>query len=310
MTHIWLSYLWYTNLVYGERWTGKTYYFVRIAKELQKQGYIIISNLWLSFKHIRFRTTKQLAEIMREIAEYNDQEVVPMVAPKNFLKELWIEKKRGIPLNFFILHDEIWIHMNHRKWQKNFATDEILLDMIMEPRKYWVTYVGICQEWRTVDLELRVLTKDWFSVQRKYGWRWFLKYFDRTLITQYKVYDGVMSANTTFKVGKLPMKWNYFEHKKDFTEHKWWLYFDREVSGAGASSWLSDPNSYQKWAILSLIQTVPEKSERSEVPEAPAKGVEPVGEEYTGSGASPENNNSLSYGEIWSASQEAKTEEK
>lgn len=272
-------YLWYTNIVYGERWTGKTYYFVREARALQKQGFIIISNLWLSFPHIRFRNTKQLAEIMREIAEYNELEVLPMMAPSNFLKEFWIKKKKWTPLEFFILHDEIGIHMNHRNWQKNFAHDPILLDMIMEPRKVGITYVWICQEWRTVDLELRILTKDWFSVQRKRGWIWFLKYLDRTKITQYKVYDWVMSNTTTFKVWSLRMKWNYFEHKKDFTENKGWLYYDREVSGAGANLSRVDPNAFVPWAILSLIQPVPVKSERSEAPKAEAKGVEAAAEE-------------------------------
>jgi len=267
---------WYTNLVFWERWSGKTYYFVREARRLQKEWEIIISNVWMDFPHIRFRNSWELVEILREIAEYAYYEATPMIAPRNYLKAYKIKRKKGTPLRFFILFDEIGIHLNHRNWSRSFKED-FLRDMLMEPRKYWMTIVWICQEWETVDKEFRIMCNDWFSVKK--AWFWLL---DRTQIKHYYVRGGEMLRDNVYDKGKIPTKWNYFQRKKDLSEFSGWLYYTREIQGAGAKMDKNTPSLFHSGTIFSLKNPVSEIS-TEESPE----GVEPTGEEYGGTGAPP-----------------------
>jgi len=250
--------LWYTNIFYGEKWSWKTYYIVREAKLAQERGEIIISNVWVDFPHIRFHKTKDLIPILKEIAEYNYYETMPMLAPKNFLKAYWIKKKKGTPLTFFILFDEIGIHLNHRNWSKNFK-DDFLHDMIMEPRKYWITLVGICQEVDTVDIEFLKMCQHWNEVKRG-GW-WF---FERVKITHLYVRWGKIGERTFEKWHT--NKWHYFQKKKDLSDFFGWLYYTREIQWSWAML-QNTPNLFVPWSIFSpplLKAKVPEESEPSE----------------------------------------------
>lgn len=250
--------LWYTNIFYWEKGMWKTYYLVREALEAHNRWEIIISNVWVDFPHIRFHRTAWLIPILREIAEYNYYETMPMLAPRNFLKAYWIKRKKGTPLKFFILFDEIGIHLNHRNWSKNFK-DELLHDMIMEPRKYWITLVWICQVTSTVDIEFLKMVTHWNEVKK---WWWWI--FERVKITHLYVPDWKISERT-YERGHTN-KWHYIQKKKDLSEFFWWLYYTREIQWYWANT-KNTPSLFIPWSIFSpplLTAKVSEESEPSE----------------------------------------------
>lgn len=269
------EFLWYVNVVYGEKWTWKTYYFVKCAYEAYLNWYTIISNVWLDFPHVRFTNTKSLIPIMREIALYSHFEKWPMDAPRNFLKAYGMKKKEGIPQKFYILFDEIWIHLNHRNWSKNFR-DELLIDMIMEPRKYNMTMVGICQDTTTVDIEFLKMATRWFSVRK-----WWKSIFESVFIKWYKVRWWIMDDYSYENNFYSKRYFHWLQKKYDLSEFRWWLYYTGEVSGAWTKFYANIPNSYVEWCIysapdshLSLLysdsMSEANKGERDSAGESPA----------------------------------------
>ena len=272
-----MEHLWYTNVVFWPKWSGKTYYFVREAYEAHKRGEIVISNCWLNFPHVRFKKTKDLVPIMREIAEYNYFEVTPMIAPRNYLKAHGMKRKVGDPKRFFILWDEIGIHLNHRNWAKNFKED-FLHDMIMEPRKYWLTIVGICQNYKTVDVEFLKLANNWFWVRK-----WWFWIFESVFITEYYVTDWELRLDNLEVISR-KRKWHHFQKKKDLSEFFWWLYYTREIQGLGAKEGIETPNIFREGdiykvpsPIFSPTDTVPEMSNANmgepKAGESPTKNI-------------------------------------
>jgi hypothetical protein len=253
-----MEHFWYTNVVFWPRGSGKTYYFVREAYKAHIRGEIVISNVWLNFPHIRFRKTKDLIPIMKEIAEYNFYEVTPIIAPTSYLKAHGMKRKKWEAKRFFILWDEIWIHLNHRNWAKNFK-EEFLHDMIMEPRKYWLTIVGICQNYKTVDVEFLKLANNWFGV-RKWGIWW----FESVFITEFYVTDWELRLDNLEVISK-KRNWHYFQKKKDLSDFFWWLYYTREIQGVGSEGIEGIPNLFKKWDIFDL--SIPLSPLKDKVPE-------------------------------------------
>lgn len=239
-----MEHVWYTNVVFGERWSWKTYYFVRLAYEAYKRWQIVISNIWLSFPHIRFTNTKSLVPILEEIAEYNFYETTPMIAPKNYLKAYWLKKKHWKPKEFFILFDEIGIHLNHRNWSRNFK-DDFLHDLIMEPRKYWLTLIWICQEVDTVDIEFLKMCNHWFGV-RKWGRSFWESVFIRWYYVRWWKLDLEHIVENEFYTHR---NWHYFEKKYDLSNLSWWLYYTREIQWKGTKFARKTPNLFKKWDI-------------------------------------------------------------
>lgn len=237
------SFLGYINVVYGEKWSWKTYYFVKCAFEAYLKGYTIISNVWVDFPHVRFTNTKSLVPILREIALYSHFEKWPIEAPKNFLKAYWMERKTWEVEKFYILFDEIGIHLNHRNWSKNFR-DELLVDMIMEPRKYNLTMVGICQDISTVDIEFLKMATRWFSV-RKWGRSFWESVFIHGYPVRWWVQDEISYASEFYS----KRYFHYFQKKYDLSEFRWWLYYTGEVSGAGTRFYANIPNRYTEGCI-------------------------------------------------------------
>jgi len=284
------EFLWYVNVVYGEKGTWKTYYFVKCAYEAYLDWYTIISNVWLDFPHVRFTNTKSLIPIMQEIALYTHYEKWPMDAPRNFLKAYKMKKKDGIPKKYYILFDEIGIHLNHRNWSKNFK-DELLIDMIMEPRKYNMTMVGICQDVSTVDIEFLKMATRFFSVRK--WWRWI---FESVFINWYKVKGGIMDEYSFQNNFYSKRYFHWLQKKYDLSEFRWWLYYTGEVSGAWTKFYANIPNSYFEGCIYSgpdsplLLKDT-----------APVMSIANMGESDS-SGVSPTNNFiTRNLSDIWSS---------
>jgi len=153
--------LWYSNIYFGRKWSWKTQQAVIDAYEAHKNGSIVISNIWLSFPHVRFHDSPTLVPILREMADYCNDHVMAVEAPTLMLKEYWMKRKYWTLKKFFLLFDEIGNHLNNRNWQKNFK-DPILRDMLTEPRKYKLTIVWICQSYDDVDVAFLRACEDWF----------------------------------------------------------------------------------------------------------------------------------------------------
>lgn len=174
----------YTNIYFWRRWGWKTQQAVIDACEAHKRGATVITNIWLNFPHIRFKKTKDLVPILYEIADYCHNVVMPIMAPKEMLKDYEMKRDSWSIREFFILWDEIGKNLNNRNWQKNFADDEILLDMLTEPRKYWLTIIGVANNWKMIDSAFRTSTDDWFLFSKTGKW-----WFERMNCTHLWVHD-------------------------------------------------------------------------------------------------------------------------
>lgn len=280
-----MEHVWYSNVVFWPKGSWKTYYFVRLAYEAYKRGQIIISNVWLDFPHVRFTNTKSLVPILEEIAEYNFYETTPMIAPKHYLKSYWLKKKYWKPKEFFILFDEIGIHLNHRNWSRNFK-DDFLHDMIMEPRKYWLTLIWICQEVDTVDIEFLKMCNHWFGVRK-----WGRSFWESVFIRWYYVRWGKLDLEHLEEFYN-HRNWHYFSKKYDLSNFSWWLYYTREIQWKWAKFARSIPSIFKKWDIYtppkdSYEIIINEKEENNEwsfsdpVPEIPFLLKQPVSGKWT-----------------------------
>jgi Zonular occludens toxin (Zot) len=216
--------LWYCNFYFWRKGGGKTQQAVIDAYEAYRQGKIVISNIWLSFPHIRFMKWGDLPPILKEIADYCNYEKLPIEAPMVMLKAYWLERKKWTVQEFFLLFDEIGQHLNTRNWNKNFKS-EFMRDMLTEPRKYWLTIVGITQAWKRVDVEFREACEDWFLFGKQ--WKWI---FQRTSCTHLWVHDWEFDYDKPIILW-VKRKFTYFD--KLIHEYRK-MYYTGEISWDGA----------------------------------------------------------------------------
>jgi len=255
------SNLWYCNLYFGRKWGWKTQQSVIDAYEAYKMWKIVISNVWLSFPHIRFLKGKELPPILREIANYCNMEKLPIEAPLNMLKEYWLERKKWVVQEFFLLFDEIGNHLNTRNWNKNFK-EELMRDMLTEPRKYWLTIVGITQAWKRVDVEFREACEDWFLFTKV--WRWI---FERRRSTHLWVHDGEFDFDKP-NILSVTQKWTYFDDVLKLYQK---MYYTWEISWDWASE--NVPHRFS----AGRIYTAPSIQTLSPVSDIEGDSPKPVG---------------------------------
>lgn len=261
---------WYCNIYFWRKWGYKTQQAVIDAYEAWREGKTIISNVWLSFPHIRFTNSKSLVPILKEINDYCSEEKMAVDAPSKMLNEYWIKRKKKKLKEFFILFDEIGKHLNRRNWNTNFK-DAYLRDMLTEPRKCNMTIVGITQSWKRVDIEFLEACEDWFHFS-KTGlkvFNWYL--FEKMHITHFWVLNGELDLNKPMILNKTERRISKW---KELTEYRD-MYWTGELIWDGLYKWTL-PHSFKKGDIFtsSFKDTVPESSS-----EASPEGVEPTGEE-------------------------------
>lgn len=243
--------LWFSNIYFWPRGHWKTLQAVADAYDAHKKGRTVISNIWLNFPHIRFTDTWTLCEIMEEIWEYCNEVVLPTEWPDAILKDYKIKRKKATKkrIKYYILWDEIGKHLNSRNWTRNFKENPLLLDMLTEPRKYWLTIVGITQSWKMIDAHFRFITTEWFLMQKR-GW-WI---FERLVHTKYYVSDWEFDLEKSIKIDEFSQftVWN-----KSLNTVKG-LYWTGEIVGAGL--YKGDiPHKFTKWDIYKKksFSTVP-----------------------------------------------------
>ena len=232
----------YTNIYFGQRWSWKTQQAVIDAYEAYQRWEIIISNTWLDFPHIRFQKAKDLVPILYEIANYSHYVWMPILAPSKMLKEYWLRRQKWQVKKFFILFDEIWKHLNSRNWAKNFKDDEILIDMLTEPRKYWLTLIWVTQSWTWIDKQLRTITQDWFLFSKT--WLWI---FERMNCTHLWVHDWEFNYDKPIII-ETRKKFVYFWKMLNFFRTLYWTW---EIVWAWKFSW-NIPYLFKEWDIFNL----------------------------------------------------------
>lgn len=275
----------YCNLYFWRRGHWKTQQAVIDAFEAYKRGDVVISNIWLSFPHIRFRNSSELVPILRELSEYCNEVKMPSEAPVQMLHEYWVKRKKNTTQQFFLLFDEIWKHLNRRNWNSNFKED-FLRDMLTEPRKYNLTIVGITQAWDRVDIEFLQACEDWFLFSK--SWKWIFEQYNCTRFWVLNWQFNIESPKVIERTRHFIFFW------KPLTNYRS-MYWTGELVG----DWKFQgdiPHLFEKGDIYSqkepkdspfssfpLINPAPENRSEAE----PAQLVEPKGEEYGGLGASP-----------------------
>ena len=237
----------YSNVFFWRKGGGKTQEGVIQAYYAHKRGETVISNVWLDFDHIRFQKTKDLVPILYEIANYCWSEKLPIEAPAKMLKEYWLERKKWTVRKFFLLFDEIGNHLNARNWQKNFK-DEVLVDMLTEPRKYNLTIVGITQSTKSVDIAFLRSCEDWFLFWS--SWKWI---FERYTCHHFWVLNWEFDINSPehWKINSNTLlgsykKFAYFDKMIKF--HRG-LYYTWEIIWAGIRN--NIPHLFKPWDIYS-----------------------------------------------------------
>lgn len=234
----------YNNLFFWRKWAGKTQMAVICAYNAYKEWKIIISNIWLSFPHIRFQWWNDLPPILKEIAWYCNDNVMAVEAPKQMLQEYWMQRKSMKLNNYFILFDEIGNHLNNRNWNKNFK-EPLLRDMLTEPRKYKLTIVWICQAWQDVDVAFLRACEDWFLFSKKWSW----KIFERMVFHHFWVIWGELKLDEEMY---LIEKWQKFLY--------WWkmlaefrkMYWTWEIVWAWRKFFA--PHTFKKWDIYDVVE--------------------------------------------------------
>ena len=233
------SNLGYTSIFFGPRWAWKTQQAVYDAYDAYINDWaIIISNIWLSFPHIRFTSWEMLSQIMQEIAEVNHKMTTPISAPSQFLKEYWMKRRKWKIQKFFILWDEIWKYLNSRNWQKNFKST-LLIDMLTEPRKYKLTIIWITQAWAMIDKQFRIMSSDWFLFTKR-GW-WI---FERMVKRKYYVWDWEFSFETSL----LQEEYSFFIRSNKILNKFRTFYFTDEIVGDWKMEW--SPHIFTIWDII------------------------------------------------------------
>ncbi len=212
------------SIIFGTYWTGKTYYAVRNAyKAWKKYGTVVISNMWLSFPHIRWYLPSDLPAIMHEIYEYHEKVIVPNEAPDSYLKAFDIGRQKTEIRDFYVLCDEWGVFFNSRNFQTNFK-DKSLLVMLAEPRHFNMQITTITQDLDLVDKLFRDLAQEIIEFRPFIFWLFRRAYsYDKKFLSWDK-YDfeaqTVLDKKTYF---------HWFHRFIDQHKHFWWLYFTKEV---------------------------------------------------------------------------------
>lgn len=212
------------SIIFWEFGSGKTYEMVKLAyKRYCEEGAIIISNMWLSFPHIRIYDNKGLLPLLDEIWNYHKEVITPYNAPPSYLLAHNI-KQSDIPNRpIFILIDEWIIFFESRNFAQNFK-EEKLRNMFATPRHFDMQICVIVQNYERVDKLIRDLAQEVVEIKP------FLKFFRVKLS-----YDTnrIMWENGWLRdeIPILEKKFSfpYLSYKKDTNKFFGWLYYTKEA---------------------------------------------------------------------------------
>lgn len=212
------------TLVFGFFGAGKTFYTVEEAYNAYKKGYIVISNMWLAFPHVRWYVAEELPPIIEEIQYYHDHVATPRYAPKSYLGANGISPIKGKSRKFFFLIDEAAIFFNARNFKQNFNTPE-MIEFFVQPRKFDCTIAVICQSLKMIDVNFVRLAQEVVEFRKWIGWLFRLwEGFDTKFLN---LEDGWWDPNTPVTRRKFFLH-NFFTFRAK-VKFIWWLYYTKEI---------------------------------------------------------------------------------
>lgn len=214
------------SIVFWQFWSWKTYEVVQLAyKRFIKEDAIIISNMWLSFPHIRIFQNSDLLPILDEIAVYHKNVITPFNAPESFLLAHNIQKSDNPNRPIFILIDEWVIFFESRNFAQNFK-EEKLRNMFATPRHFDMQIAVIVQNFERVDKLIRDLAQEVIEIKP------FFRFFRRKLSYDINRMIGE-TGGLREEIPVIESKWNmpYFSYKKDTNKFFGGLYYTKEALG-------------------------------------------------------------------------------
>jgi hypothetical protein len=90
-------------------------YTVQQAYKAYMKGSIVISNMWLSFPHVRWHSFDELIRLIREMEKTHNQ-YASVLAPNSYLEAHELEREYGQVPKYFILMDEVALYFFSRNW--------------------------------------------------------------------------------------------------------------------------------------------------------------------------------------------------
>lgn len=212
------------TLVFWFFGAGKTFYTVEEAYKAYQKGYIVVSNMWLAFPHVRWYVAEDLPPIINEIQKYHDNFATPMYAPKSYLGTHGIKPIKGKPRRFFFLIDEAAIFFNARNFRQNFSTPE-MIEFFVQPRKFDCTIAVICQSLKMIDVNFVRLAQEVVEFRK---WIWWIfrlwEWFDTKFLN---LEDGWWDPNTP--VTRRKFFFHLYYIWKARAKFIWWLYYTKEI---------------------------------------------------------------------------------
>lgn len=217
------------TLVFGFFGAGKTFYTVEEAYNAYKKGYIVVSNMWLAFPHVRWYTADELPPIIKEVQNYHDNYATPRYAPKSYLWANEIKSEEGKTRKFFFLIDEAAIFFNARNFKQNFANSD-MIEFFVQPRKFDCTIAVICQSLKMIDVNFVRLAQEVVEFRKWIGGLFRLwEGFDTKYLN---LEDGGWDPNTPVTRRKFFLH-PYFIWKAK-AKFIGWLYYTKEILGERA----------------------------------------------------------------------------
>ena len=214
------------TLVFGFFGAWKTFYTVEEAYKAYQKGYIVVSNMWLAFPHVRWYVASDLPPIITEIQNYHDDYATPRYAPKSYLGANGITPKTGKTRKFFFLIDEAAIFFNARNFKQNFSTPE-MIEFFVQPRKFDCTIAVIAQSLKMIDVNFVRLAQEVVEFRKWLGGLFRLgEGFDTKFLN---LEDGWWNPDTPVTRRKFFFHWYYIWKAK--AKFIGWLYYTKEILG-------------------------------------------------------------------------------
>lgn len=212
------------TLVFWFFWAGKTFYTVEEAYNAYKQWYIVISNMWLAFPHVRWYVAQDLPPIIHEIQKYHDDVATPIYAPRSYLGANGVIPKKGKPRKFFILIDEAAIFFNARNFKENFNKPE-MIEFFVQPRKFDCSIAVICQSLKMIDVNFVRLAQE--VVEFRWWLAWLFRLWEWYDTKYLNIEDWGWDPNTPVTRRKFFL--HPFFTLKSRVKFVGWLYYTKEI---------------------------------------------------------------------------------
>lgn len=192
-------------------------------QKYEKENAIVISNMWLSFPHIRVYNNDDLIPILDEIGEYHKNVITPYNAPESYLLAHGIKKSNKPNRPIFVLLDEGVIFFESRNFAKNFSS-WTLRNMFATPRHFDMQIVVIVQNYDRIDKLIRDLAQEVVEVR---PWFFFFRVMLSLDTNRIQGENGGLNPDVPILSKKFTLP--FFSYKKVHSKFFGGLYYTKEA---------------------------------------------------------------------------------